>query len=52
MDQASELFKMSEDHALVNALRQGGIQGDSSQVSILAGKFEDHTEQILEVCPG
>ena len=49
MDQASEVFKTNEDHELLAALKQAGLQGNAAKVSELALTFEEHTEQIQEV---
>ncbi|XP_046556025.1 alpha-catulin-like [Haliotis rubra] len=50
MDQASELFKMNEDHELLQGLRIAGMNGDVDQVEELTIKFEEHQEQLEEVC--
>ncbi|XP_071103440.1 alpha-catulin-like isoform X1 [Haliotis cracherodii] len=50
MDQASELFKMNEDHELLQGLRIAGMGGDVDQVEELTIKFEEHQEQLEEVC--
>ncbi|XP_074653442.1 alpha-catulin-like isoform X2 [Tubulanus polymorphus] len=50
MDQASELFKTSEDHDLLMALKSAGLNGDYEQVCELSVKIEEHSEQLQEVC--
>ena len=52
MDQASELFKSNEDHILLQSLRTSGIEGESNRVEELSVKFEEHIEQLEEVCRG
>ncbi|XP_052079628.1 alpha-catulin-like isoform X4 [Mytilus californianus] len=50
MDQASELFKANEDHDLLKCLKLGGINGNVKKVDELSVKFEEHREQLEEVC--
>lgn len=50
MDQASEVFKTNEDHELMAGLKQAGLQGNEAKVLELALKFQEHADQIQEVC--
>ncbi|KAL3854374.1 hypothetical protein ACJMK2_013646, partial [Sinanodonta woodiana] len=50
MDQASELFKTSEDHDLLKALKAAGLNGEMHTVEEISVKFEEHMEQLEEVC--
>ncbi|KAL5005886.1 hypothetical protein ScPMuIL_017044 [Solemya velum] len=50
MEQASELFKANEDHDLLNALRMAGVSGEVDRVGEVTVKFEEHTDQLEEVC--
>ena len=49
MDQASDVFKTNADHELLTSFKQAGLQGNEANVSELAGKFQEHAEQIQEV---
>ncbi|XP_060074303.1 alpha-catulin-like [Ylistrum balloti] len=50
MEQASELFKTNEDHELLKCLKGAGIAGEAERVEELTVKFEEHMEQLEEVC--
>ncbi|XP_060582034.1 alpha-catulin-like isoform X2 [Ruditapes philippinarum] len=50
MEQASELFKCNEDHMLLRSLQTAGISGEVGSVDELSVKFEEHIEQLEEVC--
>ncbi|XP_041375020.1 alpha-catulin-like [Gigantopelta aegis] len=50
MEQASELFRMNEDHDLLKGLCVSGTSGDVALVEELTIKFEEHMEQLEEVC--
>ncbi|XP_050418268.1 alpha-catulin isoform X3 [Patella vulgata] len=50
MEQASDLFKMNEDHELLRGLQRAGINGEVEYVDELTIKFDEHQEQIEEVC--
>ncbi|OWF56469.1 alpha-catulin-like [Mizuhopecten yessoensis] len=50
MEQASELFKTNEDHDLLKCLKGAGIAGEAERVEELTVKFEEHMEQLEEVC--
>lgn len=50
MDQASEVFKSNEDGELINALKAAGLAGQRERVDELSVKFEEHSEQVQEVC--
>jgi len=49
MEQASELFRSSEDHALLRSLQTAGIAGEVGSVDELSVKFEEHIDQLEEV---
>ena len=49
MDQASEVFKTNEDHSLLGNMKTAGFKGEKDRVDELAGKFEEHSEQLQEV---
>ena len=49
MEQASELFRMNEDHDLLKGLCVAGTNGDVALVEELTVKFEEHMEQLEEV---
>ena len=49
MDQASELFKSSEDHILLKQLQAAGTAGELGSVDELSVKFEEHISQLEEV---
>ncbi|KAL4217108.1 Alpha-catulin [Mactra antiquata] len=50
MDQASELFKCNEDHILLRSLQTAGTNGEIGSVDELSVKFEEHIDQLEEVC--
>lgn len=50
MDQASELFKINEDHDLLKGLKLHGLAGRPDKVDELSVKFREHAEQLEEVC--
>ncbi|XP_033728818.1 alpha-catulin-like isoform X1 [Pecten maximus] len=50
MEQASDLFKTNEDHELLKCLKGAGIAGEAERVEELTVKFEEHMEQLEEVC--
>ncbi|KAK2143373.1 hypothetical protein LSH36_848g00063 [Paralvinella palmiformis] len=50
MDQASDVFKTNEDHELLTALKNAGFQGERDRIAELSVKFEEHSEQLQEVC--
>ncbi|CAE1327556.1 Alpha-catulin [Acanthosepion pharaonis] len=50
MDQASELFKINEDHDLLKGLKLHGLAGCPEKVDELSVKFREHAEQLEEVC--
>ncbi|XP_052829405.1 alpha-catulin isoform X1 [Octopus bimaculoides] len=50
MDQASELFKVNEDHDLLKGLKIHGLAGSPDKVDELSVKFREHSEQLEEVC--
>ncbi|XP_064598146.1 alpha-catulin-like isoform X2 [Liolophura sinensis] len=50
MDQASELFKTNEDHEILMGLKTAGVSGEVDRVEELSVKFEEHSEQLEEVC--
>lgn len=49
MDQASELFKINEDHDLLKGLKLHGLAGRPDKVDELSVKFREHAEQLEEV---
>ena len=49
MDQASEIFKVNEDHELLTALKIAGQSGQVERVDEISVKFEEHSEQLQEV---
>ena len=49
MDQASELFKINEDHDLLKGLKLHGLAGCPDKVDELSVKFREHAEQLEEV---
>ncbi|XP_048777527.1 alpha-catulin-like isoform X2 [Ostrea edulis] len=50
MDQASELFKANEDHEILKHLKAAGSSGDQQRVTEMTIKFEEHMQQLEEVC--
>lgn len=50
MDQASELFKANEDHEILKHLKAAGGSGDQQRVAEMTVKFEEHMQQLEEVC--
>ena len=50
MEQASEVFKTNEDHELLSALKTAGWNGEKERVDELSVKYEEHSEQLQEVC--
>ena len=48
MDQASDVFKLNEDHELLAALKMAGLDGQKEKVDELSVKFEEHSEQLQE----
>ena len=49
MDQASDVFKLNEDHELLLALKSAGIGGLKDKVDEFSVKFEEHSDQLQEV---
>ncbi|XP_062615012.1 alpha-catulin-like [Saccostrea cucullata] len=49
-DQASELFKANEDHEILKHLKAAGNSGDQQRVTEMTVKFEEHMQQLEEVC--
>ena len=49
MDQASDVFKLNEDHELLAALKSSGLNGLKERVDELSVKFEEHADQLMEV---
>ena len=49
MDQASDLFRTSDDHELLTSLKMASLQGNSARVAELIERFNEHAEQIQEV---
>lgn len=49
MDQASDVFKLNEDHELLAALKSAGLSGLKERVDELSVKFEEHADQLMEV---
>ena len=49
MDQSSDVFKSSDDHQLLAALKTVGLGGDVVRVTELSAKFEEHSDQLQEV---
>jgi len=50
MDQAAEVFKLNEDQTLLSSLKTAGLNGQTDKVNELSVKFEEHCEQLQEVC--
>ncbi|KAK2171063.1 hypothetical protein NP493_1106g00015 [Ridgeia piscesae] len=50
MDQSSDVFKSSDDHQLLTALKTVGLTGDIAHIAELSVKFEEHSDQLQEVC--
>ncbi|XP_013408473.1 alpha-catulin isoform X2 [Lingula anatina] len=50
MDQASEVFHSNEEQELFTALRNAGSNGEKGAVDEVSVKFEEHSEQLQEVC--
>lgn len=49
MDQSSDVFKSSDDHQLLTALKTVGLSGDIAHITELSVKFEEHSDQLQEV---
>jgi len=50
MDQAAEVFARNEDQQLLTALKACGFSGQRDKVNELSVKFDEHADQLQEVC--
>ncbi|XP_022111474.1 alpha-catulin-like isoform X2 [Acanthaster planci] len=50
LDQASEIFRSSDDQDLLANLKQRGAAGELDRVEEHALKFSEHSEQLQEAC--
>ena len=50
MDQAADVFKLNEDQQLLTALKTAGLSGHRDKVNELSVKFDEHADQLQEVC--
>lgn len=50
MDQAADVFKLNEDQQLLTALKAAGLGGQRDKVNELSVKFDEHSDQLQEVC--